>query len=519
MTTIIISVIVAVVVALLIAVPLTCKLAVENKAKKDAEVVGTAEDRARSIIDEALKTAETKKREALLEVKEESLRTKNELEKETKERRNELQKYERRVLSKEESVDKKADIVEKRETECTAKAAELQKREKKVEELEQKGVQELERISGLTSEQAKDELLKTVEDDVKVDVARLYKELENRAKEEAGKKAKEYVVNAIQKCAVDHVSETTISVVQLPSDEMKGRIIGREGRNIRTLETLTGVDLIIDDTPEAVVLSAFDPIRREVARVALEKLIVDGRIHPARIEEMVEKAQKEVEVQIREDGENAAMDVGVHGIHPELLKLLGRMKFRSSYGQNALKHSIEVAQLSGILAGEIGVDVRMAKRAGLLHDIGKSIDHEVEGSHIQIGVDLCKKYKESAVVINTVASHHGDVEPESLVACIVQAADAISATRPGARRETLETYTNRLKQLEDITNEFKGVDKSFAIQAGREIRVMVVPEHVTDADMVLLARDIAKQIEAELEYPGQIKVNVIRESRAVDYAK
>ena len=515
----IIVAIVAVAVALLIAVPLTCKVAVNNKAKKDAEVVGTAENRARSVIDEALKTAETKKREALLEVKEESLRTKNELEKETKERRSELQKYERRVLSKEESVDKKADAVEKREAECTAKVAELQKREKKVDELEQKGVQELERISGLTSDQAKDELLRSVEDDVKVDVARMYKELENRAKEEAGKKAKEYVVNAIQKCAVDHVAETTISVVQLPSDEMKGRIIGREGRNIRTLETLTGVDLIIDDTPEAVVLSAFDPIRREIARVALEKLIVDGRIHPARIEEMVEKAQKEVETQIREDGENAAMDVGVHGIHPELLKLLGRMKFRSSYGQNALKHSIEVAQLSGILAGEIGVDVRMAKRAGLLHDIGKSIDHEVEGSHIQIGVDLCKKYKESAVVINTVASHHGDVEPESLVACIVQAADAISAARPGARRETLETYTNRLKQLEDITNEFKGVDKSFAIQAGREIRVMVVPEQVTDADMVLLARDISKQIEAELEYPGQIKVNVIRESRAVDYAK
>ena len=515
----IIVAIVAVAVALLIAVPLTCKVAVNNKAKKDAEVVGTAENRARSIIDEALKTAETKKREALLEVKEESLRTKNELEKETKERRSELQKYERRVLSKEESVDKKADAVEKREAECTAKVAELQKREKKVDELEQKGVQELERISGLTSDQAKDELLRSVEDDVKVDVARLYKELEHKAKDEADKKAKEYVVNAIQKCAVDHVAETTISVVQLPSDEMKGRIIGREGRNIRTLETLTGVDLIIDDTPEAVVLSAFDPIRREIARVALEKLIVDGRIHPARIEEMVEKAQREVEAQIREDGENAAMDVGVHGIHPELLKLLGRMKFRSSYGQNALRHSIEVAQLSGILAGEIGVDVRMAKRAGLLHDIGKSIDHEVEGSHIQIGVDLCKKYKESPIVINTVASHHGDVEPESLIACIVQAADAISAARPGARRETLETYTNRLKQLEDITNEFKGVDKSFAIQAGREIRVMVVPEHVTDADMVLLARDIAKQIEAELEYPGQIKVNVIRESRAVDYAK
>ena len=515
----IIGVIVAVVVTLLIAVPVTCKVAVDKKVRKDAEIVGTAEDKARNILDEALKAAETKKRETLLEVKEESLRTKNELERETKERRNELQRYEKRVLSKEESVDKKANVVEKRELECTAKFNELQEKEKRVNELEEKGVRELERVSGLTSEQAKEELLKSVEDDVKVDVARLYKELENRAKEEANKKAKEYVVNAIQKCAVDHVSETTISVVQLPSDEMKGRIIGREGRNIRTLETLTGVDLIIDDTPEAVVLSAFDPIRREIARVALEKLIVDGRIHPARIEEMVEKAQKEVETQIREDGETAAMDVGVHGIHPELLKLLGRMKFRSSYGQNALRHSIEVAQLSGLLAGEIGVDVRMAKRAGLLHDIGKSIDHEVEGSHIQIGVDLCKKYKESPIVINTVASHHGDVEPESLIACIVQAADAISAARPGARRETLETYTNRLKQLEDITNEFKGVEKSFAIQAGREIRVMVVPDHVSDADMVLLARDIAKQIEAELEYPGQIKVNVIRESRAVDYAK
>ena len=519
MTSTIIVAFVAVVVALLIAVPITTKVAVANKVKKDAETVGSAEDKARGIIDEALKTAETKKRETLLEVKEESLRTKNELEKETKERRNELQKYENRVLAKESAVDKKADAVEKREAECTARAAEVQKKEKRVEELEQKGVQELERVSGLTSEQAKEELLRSVEDDVKVDVARLYRELESRAKEEAGKKAKEYVVNAIQKCAVDHVAETTISVVQLPSDEMKGRIIGREGRNIRTLETLTGVDLIIDDTPEAVVLSAFDPIRREVARVALEKLIVDGRIHPARIEEMVEKAQREVEAQIREDGENAAMDVGVHGIHPELLKLLGRMKFRSSYGQNALRHSIEVAQLSGMLAGEVGVDVRMAKRAGLLHDIGKSIDHEVEGSHIQIGVDLCKKYKESQIVINTVASHHGDCEPESLIACIVQAADAISAARPGARRETLETYTNRLKQLEDITNQFKGVDKSFAIQAGREIRVMVVPEHVNDADMVLLARDIAKQIEAELEYPGQIKVNVIRESRAIDYAK
>ena len=516
---IVIIALVAVAITLLIAVPVTFSVAVSNKAKKDAETIGTAEEKARNIIDEALKTAETKKREALLEAKEESLKTKNELEKETRERRNELQKYEKRVLAKEESVDRKADAIERKEAEYTAKEAELRKKEKKVDELHDQGVQELERISGLTSEQAKDYLLKSVEDEVKIDTAKLYKELESKAKEDAAKKAKEYVVTAIQKCAVDHVSETTISVVQLPSDEMKGRIIGREGRNIRTLETLTGVDLIIDDTPEAVVLSAFDPIRREVARIALEKLIVDGRIHPARIEEMVEKAQREVESMIREEGENAALEIGVHGIHPELIRLLGRMKFRSSYGQNALKHSIEVAHLSGLLAAEVGTDVRMAKRAGLLHDIGKSIDHEVEGSHIQIGVDLCRKYKESALVINAVEAHHGDVEPESLIACIVQAADAISAARPGARRETLETYTNRLKQLEDITNSFKGVDKSFAIQAGREVRIMVLPDHVNDADMVLLARDISKQIEAELEYPGQIKVNVIRESRVVDYAK
>ena len=515
----IIAVIVAVVVTVLIAVPVAGKAAVAKKVQQDAEKVGTAEEKARSIIDEALKTAETKKREALLEAKEENLKVKNEQDREYRERRAELQKYEKRVLSKEESVDRKADVLERRENDLTAKEAELKKKEKKVDELHDQGVQELERISGFTSEEAKEYLLKSVEDEVKIDTARLYRELESKAKEEAGRKAKEYVVTAIQKCAVDHVAESTISVVQLPSDEMKGRIIGREGRNIRTLETLTGVDLIIDDTPEAVVLSSFDPIRREVARIALEKLIVDGRIHPARIEEMVEKAQREVDTMIREEGEAAAMEVGVHGIHPELIRLLGRMKFRSSYGQNALKHSIEVAQLAGLLAGEVGLDVRTAKRAGLLHDIGKSIDHEVEGSHIQIGADLCRKYKVSAVVVNAVEAHHGDVEPQSLIACIVQSADAISAARPGARRETLETYTNRLKQLEDITNSFKGVEKSFAIQAGREVRVMVIPEQVNDSDMVLLARDISKQIESELEYPGQIKVNVIRESRVTDYAK
>lgn len=516
--TMIVVAIVLIVVAVAAAV-LSHFLTVSNLKNNAESKIGNAEAKAREIIDDAVKTAETKKKESLLEIKEESIRNKNELEKETKERRSELQRYEKRVLSKEEALDKKSEAIERREAGFTAKEEELKQREAKVEELSQQRVQELERISGLTSEQAKEYLLKTVEEDVKHDTAKMIKELEAQAKEEADKKAKEYVVTAIQRCAADHVAETTISVVQLPSDEMKGRIIGREGRNIRTLETLTGVELIIDDTPEAVVLSGFDPIRREVARIALEKLIVDGRIHPARIEEMVEKAQKEVDTMIREEGESAALEAGVHGIHPELLKLLGRMKFRTSYGQNALKHSVEVAQLSGLLAGEIGLDVRLAKRAGLLHDIGKSIDHDVEGSHIQIGVDLCRKYKESATVINAVEAHHGDVEPETLIACVVQAADTISAARPGARRETLETYTNRLKQLEDITNQFKGVDKSFAIQAGREIRVMVVPEQVSDADMVLLARDIAKQIEFELEYPGQIKVNVIRESRVTDYAK
>lgn len=514
-----IKIVLAIFLSVVITAFIVWKAAIAYRIKVVEAKIGSAEEKAREIIDEALKTAETKKREALLEAKEESLKTKNELEKETKERRAELQRYEKRVLTKEETLDRKTEALEKKEAKLAHKEMELDKIKAEAEELHSRQLQELEKISGLTSEQAKEYLLKTVEDEVKHETAMLVKELENKAKEEADKKAKDYVVTAIQKCAADHVAETTISVVQLPNDEMKGRIIGREGRNIRTLETLTGIDLIIDDTPEAVILSGFDPIRREVARIALEKLIVDGRIHPARIEEMVEKAQKEVEVMIREEGEAATLEVGVHGIHPELIRLLGKMKFRTSYGQNALKHSIEVAHLAGLLAAEIGVDIRMAKRAGLLHDIGKSVDHEMEGSHIQIGVDLCRKYKESPIVINAVESHHGDVEPESLIACIVQAADTISAARPGARRETLETYTNRLKQLEDITNSFKGVDKSFAIQAGREVRIMVMPEQVSDADMILLARDISKQIESDLEYPGQIKVNVIRESRVTDYAK
>lgn len=512
-------VIITIIATLIIVAPITWLIASNAQKKSYETTVGNAKDKAREIIDEALKTAEAKKKESLLEIKEESLRTKNELDKETKERRAELQKYERRVLSKEESLDKKMEAVEKRDTNLTRKEEELGKRKQEVDELEQKRQQELERISGLTSEQAKEYLLKTVEDEVKHETAVMIKAYESRAKEEAEKKARDCIVSAIQRCSADHVAEMTISVVQLPNDEMKGRIIGREGRNIRTLETLTGVELIIDDTPDAVVLSGFDPVRREVARIALEKLILDGRIHPARIEEMVEKAQREVETVIKEEGEAATLEVGVHGIHPELVKLLGRMYFRTSYGQNVLKHSIEVAQLAGLLAEEVGCDVKTAKRAGLLHDIGKSIDREMEGTHVQIGVDLCRRYKESSVVINAVEAHHGDVEPESLIACLVQAADTISAARPGARRETLETYTNRLKQLEDITNSFKGVEKSFAIQAGREIRVMVVPEVVSDSDMILMARDISKQIEDQMEYPGQIKISVIRESRAVDYAK
>ena len=511
--------VIAVIVTLLIAIPVSiigCNYYHKNVAEQK---VGSAEEQARAIIDEAVKTAETKKREALLEAKEESLKSKNEMEKEIRERRSEVQKSEHRVQQKEENLDRKLENVEKKEAHLASREEQLHREKQRLADLSQQRVQELERISGLTSEQAKEYLLQTVEEDVKTDAAKLVKETLAQAKDDANKKAKDIVVSAIQRCAADHVAESTISVVQLPSDEMKGRIIGREGRNIRTLETLTGVELIIDDTPEAVVLSAFDPVRREVARIALEKLIVDGRIHPARIEEMVEKAKREVENTIREEGEAAVLEAGVHGVNNELTKLLGRMKYRTSYGQNALKHSIEVAQLCGLLASEVGEDVRLAKRAGLLHDIGKAVDHEQEGSHIQLGVDLCKKYKEPQIIINAVAAHHGDCEPESLIAVLVQAADTISAARPGARRETLDAYTNRIQQLEDIANDFKGVDKSFAIQAGREIRVMVVPEKVSDADMVLLARDISKRIESELQYPGQIKVNVIRESRVTDYAK
>lgn len=502
------------------AVGLACFFLGRSKEKSDyAKTIGTAEEKSREIIDDAIRAAENKKREALLETKEEALKAKNELEKEIKDRRKEVSELERRIMKRDELSEKRAQGLERKEAELQHKEEGIADKEEEINRLHLRKVTELERVSGLTKDQAKAELLSSVEDSIKHDTAVMIREYDNRAKEESEKLAREYIVEAIQRCAADQVTESTVSVVQLPNDEMKGRIIGREGRNIRTLEQLTGVELIIDDTPEAVVLSGFDPIRREVARIALEKLIVDGRIHPTRIEEVVEKSRKELEDSIKEEGESALLEVGVHGIHPELVNLLGRMKFRTSFGQNALQHSIEVAQVTGLLAEELGLDVRMAKRAGLLHDIGKAIDHEMEGTHVQLGVDLCRKYHEPEAVINAVESHHGGTEPTTLIASLVAAADAISAARPGARRKSLETYANRLRELEDIANSYKGVEKSFAVQAGREVRIMVIPEQVSEDDMTIMARDIAKQIQEQMQYPGVIKVNIIRESRAVDYAK
>ena len=488
--------------------------------KKIAEgKIGSAELEAARIVERAIIDSEAKKKEVLLEAKEESIRTKNELEKEAKERRNEITRNERRLTQKEEGIDKKIDSLEKKEEQLAKKIESIDAQKEELATRINEQIAILEKLAGFSREEAKDHLLESVRDDIKSEMARLIKDMETQAKLDADKKAQEILSGAIQRCAVDHVTETTVSVVPLPNDEMKGRIIGREGRNIRTLESLTGIDLIIDDTPEAVILSGFDAMRREIARLALEKLIVDGRIHPARIEEMVEKARKEVEVLIREEGEAATYETGVHGIHHELIRLLGKMRFRTSYGQNVLRHSIEVAHLSGLIASELGVDVTLAKRAGLLHDIGKSVDHDIEGTHVSIGVALCKKHRESDIIINAVESHHGDAEANNIISVIVQVADSISAARPGARRETLESYIKRLEKLEDIADKYKGVEKSFAIQAGRELRVVIIPEEVDDASLVILAREISKKIEEELEYPGQIKVNLIRETRAIEYAK
>lgn len=488
--------------------------------KKFAEAeIGSAEIEAENIKLEAKKAAEATKKEVLVEAKEEALKTKNEVEKECRERKNEVQRLEKRLTQKEDALDKKSNSLEKKEELLSSRLEKIEAERKELESFKDKQIAELERISGLTSEQAKDYILDTVKEEVQHETAVMIKEMESEAKQEADKKAKEIIASAIQRCAADHVAETTVSVVNLPNDEIKGRIIGREGRNIRTLEQLTGINFIIDDTPEAVILSGYDAMKREIARIALEKLIIDGRVHPARIEEMVEKARKEVESIIKEEGESASFETGVHGLHPELIRLLGKMKYRTSYGQNVLQHSIEVSELCGIMAAELGVDVVLAKRAGLLHDIGKSVDHDIDGTHIELGVALCKKYHESPIIINAVEAHHGDVEPQSIIAVLVQAADAISAARPGARRETIETYIKRLQSLEGIADSFDGVEKSFAIQAGRELRVMIIPEKISDDGLVLLARDISKRIENELEYPGNIKVSLIRETRATDYAK
>lgn len=492
---------------------------IEHRKQVAEAQFGSAEEKAKAIVSDAERSAETKKREAMLEAKEEHQKLRQELDKEIKERRNEVSRQERRVNQKEETLDKKTENLERKEQSLNGKLKALEKKEREITEIKQKQTEELERISGLTREEAKSILVSEIEMSARHDAAVMVKEIEQEAKETAEKKAKNIVAMSIQKVAADHVAETTVSVVTLPSDEMKGRIIGREGRNIRTLESLTGVDLIIDDTPEAVIVSSFDPVRREVAKLSLEKLIVDGRIHPARIEESVEKSRKEVDAIIKQEGENAAFSTGVHGLHPELIKLIGKLKYRTSYGQNVLNHSIEVAHLAGVMAGELGCDVNLAKRAGLLHDIGKAVDHEVEGSHVTIGADIAKKFRENKDVVHAIMAHHGDVDPQTLIAVLVQAADAISAARPGARRENLETYIKRLQKLEEIANEFEGVEKSFAIQAGREIRIMIKPEVIADDAMIIVAKEIAKKIESELEYPGQIKVSLIRETRAVDYAK
>ncbi len=510
-----IGAIIGIVVGLAVGIP----VGIQQRKRSAEREIGSAEDEAKRIVNEAYKSAESKKREALVEAKEEILKARNEHEKEVKDRRADLQRQEHRLQQKEENLDRKTENIEKKEEQLSAKLAKLEQTQADAEEYKKKQLDELERISGYTTEEAKNYLLKQLEDDVTHESAMKIKEIEARYKDEADTKAREIISLAIQRCAADHVAEATVSVVPLPNDEMKGRIIGREGRNIRTLETLTGVDLIIDDTPEAITVSCFDPVRREIARLALEKLILDGRIHPARIEEMVEKAKREVDAVIKSEGERAIFETNVHGLHPELVKLLGRMRYRTSYGQNVLNHSIEVSHVAGLLAAEIGANVAEAKRAGLLHDLGKSIDHEVEGSHVQIGVELAKKYRESEGVVHAIQAHHNDVEPKTIVACLVQAADAISAARPGARRENLENYIKRLEMLEEITSSFPGVEKSFAIQAGREVRIMVKPEQVSEDQMVLLAREIAKKIEDELEYPGQIKVNLLRETKAVEYAK